>query len=138
MPLSLKGAVKMANTWTTLLDAVYPIGSVYSAYTSTSPATRFGGTWSAITGKFPYYNAGTGTGGSNTHTLTVAEMPEHSHNWGTNWGWDVSEGTASGQYHVPAQSYGNAMMNNSNFIGGGSAHNNMPAYQTLYAWRRTA
>lgn len=22
--------------------------------------------------------------------------------------------------------------------GGGAAHNNMPAYQTLYAWRRTA
>ena len=131
----------MANTWTTLLDAVYPIGSVYSAYTSTSPATRFGGTWSAITGRFPYYNAGTGTGGANTHTLTVAQMPSHSHNYGDNWTWDVSQGTNTGNWNISSTGedwWGNAHMNNSPSRGGGEAHNNMPAYQTLYAWRRTA
>ena len=139
MPLSLKGAAKMANTWTTLLDAVYPIGSVYSAYTSTSPATRFGGTWSAITERFPYYNAGTDIGGSNTHTLTIDEMPEHSHkNPITVWyGGDAA--TYRNLYATNSELWSEGDWNCATAkTGGGEAHNNMPAYQTLYAWRRTA
>lgn len=125
------------------MDAVYPVGSVYSAYTSTSPATRFGGTWSAITGKFPYYNKGTATGGSNTHTLTVDQMPSHSHTIGAfpNSG----DGSISQCLNVAAQDSWGYFIYNSNCRlgttenkGSGSAHNNMPAYQTLYAWRRTA
>ena len=73
----------MANTWTTLLDVIYPIGSVYQAYNSTSPASRFGGTWSAIEDKFllgigSTYSTVT-TGGESTHTLSVKEMPAHNH-----------------------------------------------------------
>ena len=127
----------MANTWTTLLDAVYPIGSVYSAYTSTSPATRFGGTWSAITERFPYYNAGTGTGGSNEHTLTVAQMPSHTHSISPRpWtGYDAGYTIGSG-WATCVDSWGDTPV--ATATGGGEAHNNMPAYQTLYAWRRTA
>ena len=129
----------MANTWTTLLDAVYPTGSVYSAYTSTSPATRFGGTWSAITGKFPYYNAGTGTGGSNTHTLTVAQMPAHNHVFSVSGNSMAILNTLAdphvGVWDTNAGGLAAGAMQNT---GGGKAHNNMPAYQTLYAWRRTA
>lgn len=119
---------------TALLNYIYPIGSVYSSYTSTSPATRFGGTWTAITGRFPYYNAGTGTGGSNTHTLTENEMPRHSH--GTSGGWGAGSSN-SGLFRVDLNSPAN-QWSNTYETGGGSAHNNMPAYQTLYAWRRTA
>lgn len=133
----------MANTWTSLLELVYPVGSVYSSYTSTSPATRFGGTWSAITKRFPYYNAGTSTGGSNIHTLTISEMPTHTHsidhvrvNWYDSGGrgfigpgtWSDDSANLGVDRSLP-QIYNN---------GGGNAHNNMPAYQTLYAWRRTA
>lgn len=139
MPLSLKGAAKMANTWTTLLDAVYPIGSVYSAYTSTSPATRFGGTWSAITGKFPYYNAGTGTGGGNTHTLTVAQMPKHRHIFSISGNAQAVVNTLANPHAAVWDSNaGGLAIGEMQYEGGGAAHNNMPAYQTLYAWRRTA
>lgn len=132
----------MANTWTTLLDAVYPVGSVYISYNTTSPATLFGGTWSAITG-FPWLHGTTTpgtTGGEQEHTLSISEMPSHSHNWGTNWGWDVSQGTASGNYSVPKEDnyWYNAMMNSSNFIGGSQPHNNLPPYYVLRGWRRTA
>lgn len=65
--------------WVNITDIIYPVGAVYSSYVSTPPGELFGGTWTAITGRFPYYNAGTGTGGSNTHTLTVNEMPNHTH-----------------------------------------------------------
>lgn len=40
-------------------QVIYPVGSVYMSYTSTSPASLFGGNWTAITGHFPYFNNGT-------------------------------------------------------------------------------
>lgn len=69
--------VKNGSTWH--LVCPFPIGFVYSSYTNTSPAGIFGGSWTAITGRFPYYNAGTALGGANTHTLTAAQMPSHNH-----------------------------------------------------------
>lgn len=119
----------------------YPVGAVYISYVSTSPASLFGGTWTAITGRFPYFNAGTGTGGSNTHTLTTAQMPSHSHSmsmWLNN-----GESGGSANYGVTYSDYGGNTGGHweswgTSAVGGGQAHNNMPAYQTLYAWRRTA
>lgn len=113
----------------------YPVGAVYISYVSTSPASLFGGTWTAITGRFPYFNAGTGTGGSNTHTLTVSEMPSHSHS--TN----IRYHSSSGEDTENRATWGSASSSDSIYTsstGGGGSHNNMPAYQTLYAWRRTA
>ena len=113
----------------------YPVGAVYISYVSTSPASLFGGTWTAITGRFPYFNAGTATGGSNTHTLTVAQMPNHTHSYGNfytqRYDW-VSGGIQQIASGVDDLSSGLQA------TGGGQAHNNMPAYQTLYAWRRAA
>lgn len=122
------------------MDLVYPVGSVYVAYNSTTPATRFGGTWTAITGRFPYFNAGTNTGGANTVTLTVDQMPSHKHITNCRVQW--YNYTSWGIYASWAESGTNLGMDretvNTNETGGGKAHNNMPAYQTLYAWRRTA
>ena len=66
-----------------LLNAIYPVGSIYMSVNSTSPATLFGGTWERIKDRFllaagDAYAAG-GTGGEATHTLTEGEMPAHSH-----------------------------------------------------------
>lgn len=122
----------------------YPVGAVYISYASTSPASLFGGTWTAITGRFPYFNAGTATGGSNTHTLAAAEMPSHTHelragNYSTSLGMWVSNASGGTYWRVASGSYD---ANNPRITittsGGNAAHNNMPAYQTLYAWRRTA
>lgn len=53
----------------------------------TSPASFIGGTWERVEGEFimgasSAYPVGT-TGGSATHTQTVAEMPSHSHSGST-------------------------------------------------------
>ena len=72
-------SIKDNSSWNTYLDLIYPVGSIYISYTSTSPATRFGGTWSQISSRFLYCTTGVGTGGSNTHTLTLNEIPAHSH-----------------------------------------------------------
>lgn len=72
-------SIKDNSSWNTYLDLIYPVGSIYIAYTFTSPATRFGGTWSQISSRFLYCTTGVGTRGSNTHTLTVDEIPVHNH-----------------------------------------------------------
>ena len=66
-----------------LLNLVYPVGSIYWSSNNTNPGTLFGGTWTQIKDKFilaagdSYTNGA--TGGAATVTLTVSNMPSHSH-----------------------------------------------------------
>lgn len=120
-----------------LLKLVYPVGAIYISYVSTSPASLFGGTWTPITGRFPYFNAGTGTGGSNTTSLSYGNMPSHNHAVAVgieNNGTGANAGAAM-LYNIY---HGGAGTLYTNSTGSGSSFNNMPSYQTLYAWRRTA
>lgn len=127
---------------TLILEAVYPIGSIYISVNSTSPATLFGGTWKAIKGKFllgansSTYKAGS-TGGEAAHTLTNNEMPNHQHSiWFPNSGGEQSaeigypEAGSKNTYYAEASKTSGA--------GGGAAHNNMPPYLAVYIWKRTA
>jgi hypothetical protein len=61
----------------------YPVGSIYVSAKATSPAELFGGTWKAIEDVFLYCagpkHAAGETGGAETHTQTVEEMPAHNH-----------------------------------------------------------
>ena len=68
--------------------AMYPVGSIYTSVVSTSPATLFGGTWSAFgAGKALVgfqsgdsdFGTAEGTAGVKTHTLDEAELPSHAH-----------------------------------------------------------
>lgn len=66
-----------------LIDLVYPVGSIYLSVNNVSPQTFLGGTWEALQDRFligasATYPVNT-TGGSASHTLTVAEMPAHTH-----------------------------------------------------------
>lgn len=132
--LLMQRAVPYSDVW----KKIYPVGAVYISYVSTSPASLFGGSWTAITGVFPYFNAGTATGGSNTHTLTISEMPSHSHNFYKRDGNYIG---STGVWSLDTQDEYYSAWGGSNWLenaGGGGSHNNMPAYQTFYAWRRTA
>lgn len=73
------GAVSTpSKTW------VPPVGMIITTGSPTSPAALYDGTsWARITDRFLIgaggnYSLGS-TGGSTAHTLTVAEMPAHSH-----------------------------------------------------------
>ena len=117
-------------------DYVFPVGSIYLAYDHTSPASRFGGTWQRISNAFLWAVDSSGTigqtGGAKTHTLTTAEMPSHTHG-------SVYSGNASGtKSYAWLSSGGSAMAYGTVATGGGGAHNNMPPYIQVSAWRRTA
>lgn len=124
-----------------VLSAVYPIGSIYMSVNSTSPAELFGGAWERIEDTF-LLAAGTNhaagqTGGEETHTLTVNEMPSHTH---SAWFYSAS-GNKSFGYNYGNKGYVSQEIETSSGIannGGGAAHNNMPPYLAVYVWKRTA
>lgn len=122
-----------------LLDYVYPVGSIYMSMQAADPSLLFGGSWQAITDAFLLPASASGkTGGEATHTLTLAEIPSHNHMI-----WD-NGGSGSNSYHVWATTWkttanSGALKGSSiSWSGGGAAHNNMPPYLTVYCWQRIA
>lgn len=137
-----------------LLDTIYPIGSIYMSVNATSPATLFGGTWSALQNRFLVGAGSTyavnATGGEATHKLTVAEMPSHQHSfkdgshtflWGQNKTNNVyltnAIATAGKTPSNNAMTSQNVWIATNN-TGSSSAHNNLPPYLAVYMWKRTA
>lgn len=59
----------------------FPVGYIYMSTNSTSPASTYGGTWSPLTDSRFLRPSGSwnAKGGESSHTLTVNEMPAHSH-----------------------------------------------------------
>lgn len=134
------------------MEKIYPVGSIYLSTNDTDPTALFGGTWERIKDTFlltagDTYVAGT-TGGEAKHTLTLDEIPIHYHYVFSAYAGDVGDDkdnfvrawTVEGTSHPytvrtttdPAD-YGRSSTN-----GGGQAHNNMPPYLTVYAWKRIA
>ena len=71
-----------------LVLAMHPVGSFYFSADPTDPSIIFGGgSWERVRGRFLWCEtdervAGT-TGGEETHTLSVAETPAHTHTRGS-------------------------------------------------------
>ena len=141
-----------STTKKAMLEYVYPIGSIYLNVNNTSPATFLGGTWEALSeGKMlmaqgTTYTAGS-TGGEATHTLANNELPV------TNFGIKQMQsgiatayaGTNTTLYlDTGGSNYGIEQSSSSPWqkqvisFGGGSAHNNLPPYLSIYMWKRTA
>jgi hypothetical protein len=149
------------------LAAAYPVGSIYMATVSTSPATLLGfGTWVRYgQGRMPIsaddstYTLGA-TGGAATTTLSTANLPSHNHS-----ATSTSTVTDPGHYHQYLLKYGNGSYqsagNNENNglyanttaantgisvststsignTGSGTAATTISPYIVVYMWNRTA
>lgn len=138
------------KTLAQVMLSIYPIGAIFMSSASTNPDTLFGGTWEAygqgrvLVGKATsgtFATAGA-TGGSETHTLTEAEMPSHTHIQNahshtipsSSSGADVSTVRPGGSTDTLTTSSTTATNQNT---GGGEAHNNLQPYIVVYMWRRT-
>lgn len=119
-----------------LRDYIYPVGSVYISYSHVSPADLFGGTWVRIENAFLWGVDSDGTigqtGGEKTHTLTVSELPAHSH--GSVYSQHATGIKDKAWYNTSGSSVAYGAVS----TGGGAAHNNMPPYVQVSIWRRTA
>ena len=150
------------NTNTDLLNLIYPVGSVYMSFNNVSPATFFGGTWEQIKDTFllavgDTYTAGQ-SGGEATHKLIINEMPNHAHTEvlayeQTGYGVTIKPGETyalsglitnpdylatnppDGQ---PLTNRNERLLHETASVGNSEPHNNMPPYQTVYMWKRTA
>lgn len=71
-----------------LVDYIYPVGSIYMSVNSTNPSQLFGGTWVQWgSGRVPVgintndtsFNTTEKTGGSQSRTITIKDVPAHTH-----------------------------------------------------------
>lgn len=141
-----------------LWQILYPVGSIYMSTNSTNPSALFGGTWVAYaTGRVIVGKAAAGTfatagatGGAETHTLTAAEMPSHTHTMGTvtlraNVGNYANGQTnlddfagSAGPLSASDVQVGNGWNGTLGSAGSDGAHNNLQPYIVTYIFERTA
>lgn len=128
----------------------YPVGSIYMSVSSTSPATLFGGTWSALGGRVLIGADGTyaagATGGTATHGHLLNGYQAHAKvsNVESYSAWGMK-----GVYNVGSWTY-DSTRSTSNLGGGyGSTSgaalggysqdaSSLPPYLSVYIWKRTA
>lgn len=136
------------STWSSkkIIDAIYPVGSIYMSVNNVNPSELLGGTWVAWgEGRVPVgvnktdsdFNAVEKTGGEKVHVLTQSELPPTLNFKTDSIGFQVyGEGTNQGE------EVGTAFGTNTSLTllnsGGGQAHNNLQPYITCYMWKRTA
>lgn len=144
--VEMAGALTLGGSLTvggkTLVDLIYPVGSVYIAFNDTNPSTLFGGTWERIQEAFLWAVGSDGRdlggrGGEMTHTLTVDEIPNHAHNVNSELSWS-SENGGWANFRTGTQNTVGKSGLRTEGVGGTQPHNNMPPYIQVSMWRRTA
>jgi hypothetical protein len=136
----LQAALDEKTTQAAALLAAWPIGSVYTSISATSPSTLFGGNWEAfgagrvmvgLDASDTDFDTVEETGGVKTHALTIAEMPAHSHTYTL----ENPSGTGS-----TGSENGNSSFStpNTSTVGSGDAHTNVQPYITVYMFKRIA
>lgn len=132
------------NLLNDLLNDLYPIGKVEIFYDNSDYSNYLGFTWErtgigkAIVGidsNDTSFDTIGETGGEKTHTLTINEMPSHTHN--VNSRATTFSGTGN---NAPSQTSGDRSWNNLSIesSGGGQAHNNLQPYQVFAIWKRVS
>ena len=143
--VQVDGALQVGGK--SLLDMVYPVGSIYLSVSGTDPQTLFGGTWARLEDVFLLAagakHAAGSTGGEESHILTEPEIAPHKHAMA--YGPESSASSTGFPYGIAAGSATNSAggrgyaSNLGTFsAGGGQPHNNMPPYLAVYTWKRTA
>lgn len=123
----------------TTLNRLYffPIGYIYISTSNTSPAEIFGGGWEKIEGRFLLSSSDSYTllseGGEEAHTLTVDEIPPHTHEYEM-----MKTGTSEGQTTSFLGSRVDNVVSQTGSTGSGASHNNMPPYLVVNMWKRIA
>ncbi len=140
-----------------ILDFVYPVGSIFEWATvsgvsspnfSTIDAVEahFGGRWEeygtgqVLVGRakgIPEFSDVNKEGGEINHTLTIAEMPRHSHEM--KWSNEGAVGSGHGcliRDNLSGESWPYGYWTGQD--GGGQAHNNLQPYITVFRYRRVA
>lgn len=165
-------ATDIVQSWQAgLVDLLYPVGSIYTSVSSNSPESLFGGSWEQLENRF-LLGAGTtyttvgATGGSDTHSLDITEIPSHTHTFTGSSSTLISAGSHSHSLRLRytesssgtglerisglksyrtrsgsvlsagAHTHTATAEGTNETVGGGNPHNNMPPYLVVYMWKR--
>ncbi len=165
------------NAADVIWQKIYPVGAIYISSDNTNPSTLFGGTWEvfgkgktlvSVDANDTEFNVGGKTGGSKTKTITVENLPAHTHSVNALNTSNIGNHTHSTYANlvnavgggtkttVPfGDDYGFAYgtsyntggagahshsvpAHNTNSTGSGTALNVQNPYITVYMWKRTA
>lgn len=139
------------ETYVSILDLIYPVGSIYMSVNSADPGTLIGGTWERIKDRF-LLSAGDTYAAGNTGGSAKAKLPSHTHTFGSN-GYDLWVAKRGKGSTEP----GNQISGDAKYYAaatGGSTANykwlssvdskgvsdvsqaNMPPYLAVYVWQR--
>lgn len=126
---------------------MWPVGAIFLCANATDPATLLGfGTWVAIAAGRVLVGIDASqsdfdvlgeTGGTKTHTLSVAELPSHTHVGQAQGGTTAA---TTGTHVMTTTATGGSLrsVETSVATGGGSAHNNLQPYLVVSIWQRIA
>lgn len=129
-----------------------PIGSIYLTVSNVNPSTYFGGTWEKMAGGYLYCAAtsisnSTFTGvGTQNHTLTIDEMPKHTHNFRYNvpnvtinagkvWGLITNSAGKEDTNTFTNNTVNEVFIRNA---GGNQGHKHDIAWIGVFCWKRIA
>lgn len=134
----------LAEKFASIIDIVYPVGSIYMSVNEADPSKLFSGTsWEKLEGRFLLGSSSTydngATGGEATHTLTFSEMPTHRHSiYYPNAGGPYGDANISYPEGSGVNKTWQAEMCKTESAGDSVAHNNMPPYLVVNMWKRTS
>lgn len=139
------------GTMLSVVDLIYPVGSIYMSVNSADPGTLFGGTWQQIKDRF-LLSAGDTYAAGNTGGSAKATLPYHTHTVGSGgydlWGAKRGKGSTEpgNQISGDAKYYAAATGGSTaNYKWMGSVDStgvsdvsqaNMPPYLAVYVWQR--
>jgi hypothetical protein len=138
---------------------MYPPGSIYITMNDTNPKEIWGGEWELFSQGRTLIGVNENdtdfatvkkTGGTNTHTLSVAELPKHTHTFtgsATSHShvvyYRANSTTGTGDWGLTGASKNAATSSTSvtpkgtnSSVGGAGAHNNIQPSIVVYMWRR--
>ena len=142
------------GTSTSIIDLIYPVGSIYMSVNSADPGTLFGGTWQQIKDRF-LLSAGDTYAAGNTGGSADAVVVKHLHQPSTGDGFNaymsgagerarVGTSTASSARYTivgkknasSADASGLRFAGSTDWTGSDGAGKNMPPYLAVYVWQR--
>lgn len=139
------------GTMLSLLDLIYPVGSIYMSVNAANPGELIGGTWERIKDRF-LLSAGDTYAAGNTGGSAKATLPSHTHTFGSGnyqmWGAKAGTGSTepgnqiSGDAKYYAAAKGKSTSNykwldNVDSKGVSDVSQaNMPPYLAVYVWKR--
>ena len=144
-----------------IIDKTYPVGSIYISVSDANPETLFGGTWVSygegrtlvgLDTEQTEFDTVEKQGGEKVHTLTIPEIPSHTHTIsivpgsvgidpGPNNSYYLTGVTtaASGPFTTAVpDSLTESKLLGADYVGGAQAHNNLQPYITVYMWKRVS